>query len=65
MFEQAIRRTEKKALKLGREQGIQEGMNQGIEQGIQQGIQAIKDLFAKGILNKEQAKKAEETIING
>ena len=45
MFEQAIRRTEKKALKLGREQGIQEGMKK-----------IIQDFLKEGLITKEQAK---------
>ena len=44
------------------QEGRQEGIQEGIRKGIEDGIQAIRDLFAKGFLTEEQAKKAEEAI---
>lgn len=40
----------------------EQGIQKGIQKGIESGIQAVRDLFVKGFLTEEQAKKAEEAI---
>lgn len=45
-----------------KEEAKKEGILEGMQKGVQKGMQAIRELFTKGILTEEQAKKAEEAI---
>ena len=66
MFEAAIQREHKKALKLGimqgkeegREEGLREGELKGLREGELRGKQAIGSLLEQGVISQEQAKQA-------
>ena len=61
MFEAAIQREHKKALKLGIMQGKEEGREEGREEGLREGElrgkEAIGSLLKQGIISQEQAKQ--------